>query len=210
MKNNYDFVNYVTEQVGQAYWYGTYGQIATIELLNKKSIQYKNYYTKQRIKYAKENHLGKKVFDCSGLIKSFLWEKYGIIKYNKETDYSSNKFYEESIEKGKIKDLPEIPGLLLYKKDHIGVYIGNGYVVEAKGFNYGVVKSRLIDTKWTNYAKLKFINYDNFYEVKKGDTLIKIGKKLNIDWKKLYEKNKSIIGDNPDLIRIGIKLNIMI
>ena len=46
----------------------------------------------------------------------------------------------------------------------------------------------------------------NTYIVEKDDTLINIAKKYNINWKDLYEKNKDIIGDNPDLIKPGMKL----
>lgn len=41
------------------------------------------------------------------------------------------------------------------------------------------------------------------YVVKKGDTLSKIAEKYGVNWKVLYEKNKSIIGKNPDIIRPG-------
>ena len=44
------------------------------------------------------------------------------------------------------------------------------------------------------------------YTVKEGDTLSKIAEKYNLNWKKLYEKNKDVIGDNPDLIYPGQKL----
>ena len=44
------------------------------------------------------------------------------------------------------------------------------------------------------------------YTVKEGDTLSKIAEKYNLNWKKLYEKNKDVIGDNPDLIYSGQKL----
>ena len=46
------------------------------------------------------------------------------------------------------------------------------------------------------------------YIVKKGDTLIKIAKKYNINWKDLYEVNKNVIGSNPNLIKIGMVLKI--
>ena len=46
----------------------------------------------------------------------------------------------------------------------------------------------------------------NTYIVEKDDTLINIAKKYNINWKDLYEKNKDIVGDNPDLIKPGMKL----
>ena len=46
------------------------------------------------------------------------------------------------------------------------------------------------------------------YIVKKGDTLIKIAKKYNMNWKDLYELNKNVIGSNPNLIKIGMVLKI--
>jgi nucleoid-associated protein YgaU len=45
------------------------------------------------------------------------------------------------------------------------------------------------------------------YEVVKGDSLSKIGKKFGIPWKEIYEANKNIIS-NPDLIQPGWKLKI--
>src|SRR5690606_23005678 len=46
------------------------------------------------------------------------------------------------------------------------------------------------------------------YVVKKGDNLSKIATNLGIDggWKALYEKNKSVIGDNPNVIEPGMVL----
>ena len=43
-------------------------------------------------------------------------------------------------EKGSIDTIPEIPGLAVWHKGHIGIYIGNGEVIEAMGSRYGVVK----------------------------------------------------------------------
>ena len=45
------------------------------------------------------------------------------------------------------------------------------------------------------------------YEVVKGDSLSKIGKKFGIAWKDIYEANRNIIS-NPDLIQPGWKLKI--
>ena len=46
------------------------------------------------------------------------------------------------------------------------------------------------------------------YTVKSGDTLSSIAQKYNMTWKKLYEKNKDVIGDDPDKIYPGQKLEI--
>lgn len=46
------------------------------------------------------------------------------------------------------------------------------------------------------------------YTVQKGDNLTKIAKKYNTTWKKIYEDNKDIIGDDPNLIKVGQVLTI--
>ncbi len=48
----------------------------------------------------------------------------------------------------------------------------------------------------------------NMYIVKKGDTLIKIAKKYNMNWKVIYENNKDVIGSNPNKIYPGMILKI--
>lgn len=46
------------------------------------------------------------------------------------------------------------------------------------------------------------------YVVKAGDTLSSIAARYNTTWQHIYEKNVAVIGGNPNLIQIGIKLNI--
>lgn len=46
------------------------------------------------------------------------------------------------------------------------------------------------------------------YTVKSGDNLTKIAKKYDMKWQDLYEKNKGVIGSNPDLIKPGQVLTI--
>ena len=58
-----------------------------------------------------------------------------------------------------IDSLPEIPGLLLFKEGHVGVYIGNGEAIEARGRNFGVVKTKIKDRDWIMWGKLDWIDY---------------------------------------------------
>ena len=59
---------------------------------------------------------------------------------------------------------------------------------------------------------IKIYEIDNFnpttYIVKKGDTLSSIAKRYNTTWQTIYNKNKSIIGNNPDIIKPGQVLTI--
>lgn len=45
-----------------------------------------------------------------------------------------------------------------------------------------------------------------YYIVQKGDTLSSIARKYNTSWKDIYNKNKNIIGSNPNIIYPGQKL----
>jgi nucleoid-associated protein YgaU len=49
------------------------------------------------------------------------------------------------------------------------------------------------------------------YTVKKGDSLSKIAKRVYGDaqqWRRIYEANRAVIGDNPDLIHPGQALKL--
>ena len=46
------------------------------------------------------------------------------------------------------------------------------------------------------------------YTVKRGDTLSSIAKRYNISWQDLYQANKNVIGNNPNLIFSGQKYTI--
>lgn len=63
---------------------------------------------------------------------------------------------------GKISTLPNVPGILLFSPGHVGVYIGDGYAVEARGFKYGVVKTKVSARGWTDWAYLpaSLLQYD--------------------------------------------------
>ncbi|MGR0218636.1 LysM peptidoglycan-binding domain-containing protein [Agromyces sp. ZXT2-6] len=51
---------------------------------------------------------------------------------------------------------------------------------------------------------------EEFYVVRKGDSLSSIAKKLNVKggWKRLYEDNRAAIGPKPDELAIGIRLHV--
>lgn len=52
---------------------------------------------------------------------------------------------------------------------HIGYYVGGGYAVEWRGFNYGCVKTRVNDRTWKHWAKLPFIDYGEGTVVQPAD-----------------------------------------
>jgi hypothetical protein len=62
-------------------------------------------------------------------------------------------------EKGAIGTIPEIPGVLVFYPGHVGVYEGNGNVIEAMGHSQGVVRTKLKDRPWKNWGKCPWIDY---------------------------------------------------
>ena len=156
-KTNVYLVEYAKQQLGLPYWYGTYGNTATEALYLAKKKQYPNQY--KATDYPKQ--YGLRVTDCVGLIKGALWSETPTSKpvYNKEQDTSANGMIKRCSVRGPIETIPDIPGVLVHKDGHIGVYIGDGYVIEAKGHASGVVQTRLKERPWTDWGKLDYITY---------------------------------------------------
>ena len=156
MKTNYGLVEYYKRQLGLPYWWGTFGQVATKTLYEQKKRQYPNQYLAADFK----NQFGMRVHDCVGLIKGYMWTNdEGRIEYNAKQDKDVSGMLAQCNEIGNVLNIPEIPGVLVFMKGHVGVYIGNGEVIEAKGHAYGVVKTKLKDRPWDTYGKLSWLNY---------------------------------------------------
>ena len=160
-------VKYCNAQLGKPYWYGCFGQKSSKALYEAKKRQYPHYYTANDFK----NQYGKKVHDCIGLIKGYIWSKSetdGSPKYasNGCPDINEAGMYAVAKSKGAISTMPDVPGILVLMPNHIGVYIGDGYVIEARGHAYGVVKTKLKGRGWTKWCKCPYITYDT---IKKAD-----------------------------------------
>jgi len=44
-------------------------------------------------------------------------------------------------------------------RSHVGLYIGNGIVIEASGTQAGVITTKVDNTKWSEWGELKGVNY---------------------------------------------------
>lgn len=161
-KTNTGLVEYAKAQLGLPYWYGCFGQTATASLYNSKKKQYPQYYNPSSYKTGWSHQYGKRVHDCVGLIKGYLWSDSATSKpvYKSSQDTSANGMLTKCKEKGKIKTIPEIPGVLVFFSGHVGVYEGNGYVIEARGHDYGVVRTKLSARPWTDWGKCPYITYE--------------------------------------------------
>lgn len=162
-KTNIGLVEYAKAQLNKPYWYGTFGNTATEALYKSKAAQYPKYYKRSNYNQGWAHQYGERVHDCVGLIKGYLWSDTptSAPKYKAAQDLSADGMINACKTKGKIKTMPEVVGLLVHYKGHIGVYIGGGYVIEARGHNYGVVKTKLADRGWASWGYCPFIKYQS-------------------------------------------------
>lgn len=200
MKTNKGLVEYAKAQLGKPYWYGTYGNEASKELYEKKKKQYPSQY-----KWAYAGEKGVKVQDCVGLIKGYLWSSDPQDmnpKYNSKQDKSANGMRAACKVAGNIDTLPEVQGVLVFFAGHVGVYEGNGYVIEARGHAYGVVRTKLKSRPWKWWGYCPYIEYG---EEPKEEPV----KNISVSLPVLREgsKNKSVRAAQLLLIGAGYKLN---
>lgn len=161
-KTNDGLVAYAIKQLGKPYWYGTFGNTASQSLLDMKTEQYPSHYYQSRIPTYK-SQFGERVHDCVGLIKGYLWSSTpdSVPKYNASQDVSANGMKAVSADGGNMASMPEQKGILVFQPGHVGIYIGSGYVVEARGFSYGVIKTQLKSRGWTSWGRCPWIIYDS-------------------------------------------------
>lgn len=161
MLTNLGLVEYAKTALkeGWGYVWGTFGQVLTESFLQQKLKQYPQGVGSYE-SFIRATWMGRKVADCSGLIKGYYWtDENGKFKYDSKTDVTADTMLDIAKEKGYIGTIPEVPGVLVHRKGHVGIYIGNGYVIEAKGTKYGVVKTKLSNGSWTAWSKCPYIEY---------------------------------------------------
>ena len=121
--------------------------------------------------------VGKRVVDCSGLLYWAFKELGGYMYHGSNTiwkKYCTNK--------GNISSTSVIkPGTAVFLVNgsdyhHVGIYIGNDTVIEAKGTQAGVVTSKL--SHWDTWGELKGVDYSetsNDYIENVGSIILQSG-----------------------------------
>ena len=159
MKTGKGLAEYALAQLGRPYWWGCFGQVASAALYEQKKKQYPAWYTAADF----PSQYRKKVHDCVGLIKGYLWcdGPDGSPQYNAAQDLAVDGLYKKCGRRGDIGSIPEKPGVCVFMANmgHVGVYIGGGEVVEAMGHAYGVVKTRLAGRGWAYWGMPGWIDY---------------------------------------------------
>ena len=146
------------------YIWGGIGELITPELIQEKALLYPDVYTEEYQKnlfpFIDNSTRG---FDCSGLINNFRMGGLEHYRFQENLDWNSQMLFEGAMEKGGIQSLPELRGVCLYLKGHVGIYVGNGDVIESTSnpkFGNGVVKTKVTDREWTHWFCCPGISYE--------------------------------------------------
>lgn len=171
----------IAENYKTSYMLGPWGWPTTDTMINRACANATNgAKNKQWLSYANAIKGAGFLFDCVGLIKGILWgwsgdlsKSYGGAGYacNGVPDYGANQMITVCSEVS--TDFSNIvPGEAVWMSGHIGIYIGEGIVVESTPkWNWGVQKSTCTNVssskvsgtvgsrKWTKHGKLPWIDY---------------------------------------------------
>lgn len=121
--------------------------------------------TRQQTKDFGQKWVGKMVADCSGLFSWAFKQLGGYMYHGSNTMYSKYCTANGPLKNGRRTDGHELkPGTALFTgnstdRGHVGLYIGDGWVIEAQGTKAGVVKSKASLAKWTWWGELKGVDY---------------------------------------------------
>lgn len=164
MKTGQGLKEYAIAQLGKPYWWGCFGQLADAALYAQKKAQY----SKKYIEADYPKQYGQKVHDCCGLIKGYRWSDTpeSTPKYVGAQDVAVDGLYAQCTQRGSVGTIPETPGVCVFMANmgHVGVYIGNGEVVEAMNHANGVVKTKLAGRGWAYWGMPEWISYDDAAE----------------------------------------------
>lgn len=109
--------------------------------------------------------IGHHVADCSGIFSWAFKQLGGYMYHGSNTMYKSYCTSKGTFKSGKRTDgQPLKPGTALFTgteadHGHVGLYIGDGKVIEAKGTQAGVIENKASDKKWTFWGELKGVDY---------------------------------------------------
>ena len=158
------FIDYLHSRVGCIYVWGAQGETCiTEEWIRKKETSDANADRAIALwrRRMAEGWADIAAFDCSGLIMKFLLDN-GLYR----SDMSSRGLYSASEKLSSRADL--VPGDLVFRHNgqrihHVGVFVGDGIAIEAKGRDEGVVLRPMNasgSAYWNRYGRLSVITDD--------------------------------------------------
>lgn len=189
MKTNKGLIDFAASKLGTPYVYGMKGAVMT----RAKYDWLKKTYGTDMVWDSDVKKVGKVCVDCSGLISWYT----GKIK-------SSSMFKSEAKTLHPISTIADAPiGAAVWRSGHIGIYVGEGYAIEARGSAYGVVKTKIAKRDWTHWFLLNDITYEAakvYFKKYTGtsgsivDALASIGAEKSFSYRMTIAKANGITG----------------
>ncbi len=109
--------------------------------------------------------IGHKVADCSGLFSWAFKQLGGYMYHGSDTMYRKYCTQKGELKKGRRTDGAALkPGTAVFvwngkKYSHVGLFVGNGIVIEAMGTINGVTTTKVTAGKWTYWGELTGVDY---------------------------------------------------
>lgn len=149
-KTGTGLANWGMSKVGTPYFYGSKMTVLTEQQMLWLHQHYPSIVTASYMKKARtKGQVGKVNTDCSGLISSYTGKTLG-----------SSQLYSQAYARLPISRWESFAiGTVLWKKGHVGIYVGGGKVAEAKGINYGTIISSILSTKWEYGLTFSWLDY---------------------------------------------------
>ena len=141
------------------YIWGQAGELWTQAKQNASTIE-------QTVQYGQQ-WVGHMVADCSGMFYWAFKQLGGYMYHGSNTMWDKYCTSKGSLKNGKRSDGHELkPGTAVFvyneetkKRSHVGLFIGNGTVIEAAGTKPGVITSKVTNSKWEEWGELKGVAY---------------------------------------------------
>ncbi len=155
-----DLVQYAVNAVGGGYCWGADGQVCSPAVRRELANRTSNTETKNNLLGLCAKWDGKKIWDCSGLFRG-AWR--ALLKYR--SGGATGIYNTWCSETGLIDSMPDEPGIAVFRgdsrtKEHIGLYIGGGEVIDARSSKQGVVRGTLESYgRWTHWGRLEDVDY---------------------------------------------------
>ncbi|MGI6214418.1 MAG: NlpC/P60 family protein [Christensenellales bacterium] len=219
-------IDFCIKNVGAAYVYGATGKLCTKEYRRARMIQYPEYasaITKNCPVLSNKQsgcesckYFNKLSFDCAQLVRRAFQQA----DISLPSGASSQWLRGSWAYKGPIEEKAKSTLCAVFRSGgspmkHVGVSLGNGYVVDARGHGSGVIKTAFESYPWTHYAVPFSLDEkgENYVDIKKmQDMLIKAGFSLprfGIDGRfgsetkkamQMYQKSRGIlISETPNI-----------
>lgn len=144
-------VAYAASKIGCGYIYGATGWVCSEARRKQQAELYPQYYNNIMVVGRKWD--GKQCFDCAQLTKAAVAAGGGKLVEGATSQWNNMAAWRH---RDVIATLPDGPCIVFRQANgamqHTGVYVGEGFVIEARGTAEGVIKSKVSGYGWTHWA----------------------------------------------------------